>query len=208
MSKVFILSSFPYLFTLLVAIIGAQLNYLVEHTISMPLVEYTLYRVDDSENGETLKYGKKNIQLTKMKYSGSISNITKKQSFKNVQLTILFSKQRQAMFKNSEFRAIPPSALYNYSEETQVQALEYTIDHFQPGFEYQFSFDMLTKDLDVKPMLYIQSDNAIFLSKQTLATWLVRNQSAINVMILLILVFVIAIYMFSLSKVKEEENDK
>ncbi len=213
MTRVFTLSSFPYLFTLLVAIIGAQLNYLIESTISTPLIEYTLDEVGNSEDAISMEVGKKILNFSRVKYFGTISNITKKQSYKNVHLTIMFSEDQQAAFdlnelKRPTFKSIPPSALGNFDDQIQPQAIDYTIEHFQPGFEYQFSFDMLTRDKNVAPILMIQSDDPVFLSEKTWFTSLARNQTKVNIAIMMFLILAISAYLVLLARKggKDSEN--
>ena len=203
MAKVLSLTSFPYLFTILIAVVGAQLNYLIEHTLSTPLIEYTLNLAEEPESEQILKIRDKNIQFTRQTYRGSISNITKNQSFKDVQLTIVFPTGHLAKFENPIFEPIPPSALDNWYDATGSRGLEYTITHFQPGFEYRFSFEVLTENINIKPIPYLQSGSTVHLRERSWITKLVRNQSSVNLTIFTILLLVIGIYLLALFFKKE-----
>jgi len=203
MAKVLSLTSFPYLFTILIAVVGAQLNYLIEHTLSTPLIEYTLNLAEESGNEQVLKVRDKDIQFTRQTYKGSISNITKNQSFKDVQLTIVFPTGHLAKFENPIFEPIPPSALDNWYDATGSRGLEYTITHFQPGFEYRFSFEVLTENNSIKPIPYLQSGSTVHLRERSWITKLVRNQSSVNLTIFTILLLVVGVYLLALFFKKE-----
>lgn len=206
MDRAFTITNFPYLFTLLVAIVGAQLNYLIEDTLSTPLVEYTLSPVDGSLDNQVLTIGKKEVPVIARSYKGRISNITKSFSFKDVQLTIVFPEGRVAVFRKPVFEPVPPSALNNWQDVVGSRGLEYTIAHFQPGFEYTFSFDVLTSDPDTIPKPYLQSSSTVHLKERSWLTKLVRYQSAVNLSIFIILLVVLSLYLAVFIKKKEKRD--
>lgn len=207
MGRALTLTNFPYLFTLLLAIVGAQLNYLIEDTLSTPLVEYTLNLVEGSENAQVLQIGKEEVPVTAQKYKGRILNITKSFSFKDVQLTIVFPEGKLAVFRHPVFEPVPPSALNNWDDVVGSRGLEYTIAHFQPGFEYQFTFETLTSDPGIIPKPYLQSASTVYLRERSWLTQLVRHQSTVNLIIFITLLVVLGLYL-SVILLKREISDE
>lgn len=208
MDSAFKVTNFPYLFTLLVAIVGAQLNYLIEDTLSTPLIEYTLEYVEDLEGEHILKVGKKDMVVTAQKYIGKISNITKSFSFRDVQLTIVFPKGKLAVFKHPNFEPIPPSALDNWDDVVGSRGLEYTIAHFQPGFEYKFSFEVLSVEPGIEPKPYLQSASTVHLKERSWITRLVRHQSIVNFTIFFLLLAVLGFYLIAFVQKREKSDDE
>ena len=129
--------NYPYLLTIIIAIIGFQINYLIKITIETPIVEYELKQISEkNKSGEKIKY-----------YECEFTNITHNYSFKNIALNFLFKKDSNAEIFDPDFKIIPPSALLNV-EKTSLNNLiiQYKIDHMQPGFKYVFIFNTKMKE--------------------------------------------------------------
>ena len=52
MHRLLSLKTFPYLLTLIIAIIGFQINYLIKITTETPTVKYDLYKVSEKTDSE------------------------------------------------------------------------------------------------------------------------------------------------------------
>lgn len=192
--------NFPYLLTIIIAIIGFQINYLIKITIETPIVAYELKEISEKTvKGETIK-----------NYECELKNITNNSSFKNIALNFLFKQDIDAEILNPDFEAIPPSALLNVDPKSLNNLIvQYKIDHLQPGFKYVFTFTTKMKEGEsFSPNLYLQSDDTIAIKKKSFSTWLVENQSLANLIILSTLLALLFIYLVIISKNKGSYNDE
>ena len=200
MYRLLTLRNFPYLLTIIIAIIGFQINYLIKIIIETPVVEYELKETyKETMNGQTIK-----------KFECRLTNITNNSSFKNIVLNFLFPEDIDAEILNPDFKVIPPSALHNVDGPKSLNNLivQYKIDHFQPGFKYILTFTTkMIKGENYSPDIYLQSDDTITIRKKSLLTWLVEKQSLVNFIILATLLFLLIVYMVIISRNKVRHDD-
>jgi hypothetical protein len=192
--------NFPYLLTIIIAIIGFQLNYLIHTTVESPIVEYELKKVHEkSEAGQAIS-----------NYECEITNITNTTSFKNIEIHFLFPEGTNAAILDPSFQVIPPSSLYNVGMNTlNDRIVEFTIDRLQPGFKYLLTFTTKMKEGENHlPNIYLQSANAIKIKPKSLLTTLVEHQSFVNSIILAMLIILVVLYIPIILKKKEPSSDE
>lgn len=201
MNRLFTLEHFPYLFTIVISVIAFQFNYLIKSTLETPTVEYDLKQISE-ETDDTNK-------VTVRKYACEIVNISKNTSFENVILNILFKEDIVAEILNPDFEAVPPSALLNVDKESLNNLIiQYKIARLQPWFKYIFTFTTkMNKGEHFLPDLYFQSKDTITIKKRSLLTWLVKNQSFVNIIIILTLVAVMIPYLVLISRRRGSSNN-
>jgi hypothetical protein len=201
MYRLLTLRNFPYLLTIIIAIIGFQINYLIKITVETPVVEYELEKISEKTmKGQTIR-----------KLECKLTNITNNSSFKNIVLNFLFPEGIEAEILNPDFKVIPPSALHNVDGPESLNNLivQYKIDHLQPGFKYIFTFTTKMKEGEsYSPDIYLQSDDTIAIKKKSFSTWLVEKQSLVNLIILATLLILLIVYMVTISKNKVPHDDE
>jgi hypothetical protein len=185
---------FPYLFTILIGIVGFQINYLIEATVSKPILKYEMRKISEEleeKEGKVL-----------CRYQCELTNITSNRSFKNIKLDITFKEGEEAEIKNPDTIIVPPSALKNVeSVSYNDRIIRYDITHFQPGFKYLFTFDTkMGKCLDFAPLVYFQSDDTLEIKEKSLLTWLIEKQFLVNLLLVLIFIGLLFTYLIMISK--------
>lgn len=82
MYRLLTLRNFPYLLTIIIAIIGFQINYLIKMTVETPVVEYELEKISEKTmKGQTIR-----------KLECKLTNITNNFSFENIVLNFCSQK--------------------------------------------------------------------------------------------------------------------
>jgi hypothetical protein len=196
MHKLLTRKEFPYLFTILIGIVGFQINYLIETTVAKPILKYEIRKISE----ELLKKEGKEYDLCR--YECELTNITNNRSFKKIILHFAFKEGEKAEIKTQDINIIPPSALLNVgSVSYNDRLIEYDIEHFQPGFKYFFIFDTnMEKGLHFTPRLYFQSEDTLEIKEKSLLTWLVEKQFLVNLLLVLIFIILLFTYLIMISR--------
>jgi hypothetical protein len=176
---------FPYLFTLLIALISFHLNYLVSEVSNTPSVEYFL---------TTELINPVDSILNEYQHVCIITNISKNTTFNNLifNFEIDATEHKDYIFDDSII-TVPPASNRD-SENFSIKRLaEFKIKHLLPGFRYEFRFKTISMENN-KPKLFITSGQTLRLLNKSLRTWITKNNFLINLLALSFWFLIIVMY--------------
>ncbi len=186
---------FPYVFTVLLAALSFQLNYIIKDLTEAPVLEYTqhnsLIRKIPGGNLYELEY--------------ELTNISKGTRFDS----LIFSFSYSAGI-NRNIRIWPVATVVQRSDgstydgnspKTSRYGADFLFKNFQPDFGYR----CLTRiEMDsgefVYPAVYIYSNNQLNLQKTGFKSFLIKNQFVINCLITLLFLVMTIVYFAKFKK--------
>ena len=189
----------PYLFVLLVGIIGFFINQVLTNVKAAPIIAYNFENVV-SESKTTDK-----VWCT-------IENISESTRFDTIRFLLKYPSAKaikNKLFNPEEIPVHPASIGQDQNQHPKGQvdstSITYTLINFQPQTRYILEFEILHADVankDDYPFIYLDCRQSLWLEKTSFKTWFVKNQLAFNLITLLIMIILGIVYSFFL-KIKE-----
>ena len=197
MSKADILRTekFPYLLTILFALIGWGLTHSVDRLINSPIIEYKLTK-EFTENRKQL-------------VSYEITNISRDRLFQNIEFKLLHKRGSKGKLSQANSKTFPPMDL---PEQVQFGA-EYatiTIPEFHPDWKFVLTVEMSE---DFYPTLHFSSKNPaagnrpIRLLRSGFETYIIKHELQIIVGLIALWLLTIVIYLAFIAKHNNAEPE-
>jgi hypothetical protein len=190
MNKFFTDDKAPFLFTLLIGLATFQLNNMVSYVADTPMVAYRFKSTSKADTGD----------VTTEQLEMRIENINRKISFNNLIFDLKYRAAIQdtpAQVYDPELIAVAPSKILpDTVVDSRHQLINrYQIANLQPGALYLAKLKVRhNKNINELPKVYLNCSNTVFLTKDNLETWVVRNQFFINFIFLCLWIVLIGIY--------------
>lgn len=177
---------FPYIITILFAIIGWGIVHLVDEFNKKPIVEYEV-STEKKENATEFTY--------------KISNISDNSNFKNLTFVIKTQTDDDTILKHS---VTVPAPMYNHQENngdrspslvvSEANKFAYTVVEFQPDWEVDLKIEKKKSEVP-KLRFYTDSSSAVLLVEKSWETCIYKNEEVIIfALILLCILFVVLYY--------------
>ena len=174
MNKIFTFENFPYLFTLVIAILGFQFNYLVDNSFEVPILEYEFIQI----NADTLidgdYYAEKNLILR---------NISSNKSIDDLNLQLKYPNEQGWKLDFPELDPISPSGRITKDPGYRHNMLNYSIKLIQPGLAYKLTF--FTTSKDVNPLIFYETKSPTKIERRSIYTSILRNHLTINILVMI-----------------------
>lgn len=191
----------PYLLILILSVLGFQLKYFIADIKESPLIEYkwnidSVHYKEGSVNGSATCY---------------ITNLSRCKVLSDMNFEVLFSERallKGAEWTNASIKPLPPASPV-FSEERDLDAYSFKIDHFQPESKYILKIDISNKGNELQlPTFYILSKNSYLLVKAGIYSSMVKYQFYFNLSILILIITVAIVYFIFYIKFKRNETRK
>ncbi len=199
MKNIFQAQQVPYFLTLLIAIIGFQVNYLIDSIVNIPAVEYYFEKnVIKSDDGT--EYYNLNCMVT---------NLSRKTAFDSLSISLRYKNDYE--FTHVELIPVPPASRSGLKESLiDKKYAKYTIVKLQPGSVYELNATVKARKEGsfIFPLLYLATEDTLKMKKRSFSTWISKNQLFINFIIILFWIVIVVIYFKILNKTKSYETEK
>lgn len=190
MQKLLYIDKFPVFLTLMLGLLGYQINTLTKTTLDTPTIEYKNTDKKLSEN---------NIYH----YEYTIQNISSTKSFRGLTINFMFKESSKNKLFSPDIIVVNPSSLHNIETDEQDSLIvEYRIKHLQPNQTYKLLFNA-TIENNEHPKIFLTTDASVRLVNGSFSTWLVKNYVFVNIFLVVFWVITIMVYLFTISKQKE-----
>jgi hypothetical protein len=197
MNRLLITDKYPYVFTLIVAAVAFQFNYMVESAFEIPIIEYAF----NTDQRDSLIGNKPYFHRSLI-----VSNISSNKMIGNLTIQLKYNNADGIDLDFPNMDPVPPARRMAGNDPMyRHNLLHYPIGSLQPGTSYKLQF--FTSAKDQIPNIYYHNDSAALLKQRSFYTMLLRNHIAINFVIMLALVSTLAYYLVKLRTKKIIEND-
>lgn len=174
---------FPYLLTILFALIGWSLTHSVDRLINSPIIEYKLKK-ECSGNGRKL-------------VSYEITNISRDRLFENIEFKLLCKRGCKGKFLQAKLKLPPPMDI---SEEVEMDDdyVKFSIPELHPDWKLLLTVEMSE---DFNPTLHFSSkksanDNKpIRLLRSSFETYLIKHELKIIIGLIVFWSLLIILYL-------------
>jgi hypothetical protein len=200
MKNFFGLKELPFVLTLLLGLLGYQINQVTDSILNSPSVEYSLTEVNKLQLGDTIYKD----------YECLINNITIGKSFKDLTINFICPIKTSLELYDPQIIPVPPSSRSNEEPAPfDKTILVYNIKILQPGDKYELLFKSTSnfKDQNILPSIFLTSSDTVQILKASFATWVVKNYFLINLILVGSWIFLIAIYIIKLNRGRSNEKD-
>lgn len=186
---------FPYLLTILFALIGWGLTHSVDRLINSPIIEYKLKKEFSENGGKTVSY--------------EITNISRDRLFENLEFKLLCKRGYKGKFLKAKSKPFPPMDL---PEEVEFgdEYVKITIPEFHPDWKFILTVKMSE---DFYPTLHFSSKNSatgnkpIRLLQSGFETCIIKHELQIIVGLIALWLLTIVIYLALIGKKNNSEPD-
>jgi len=178
----------PYLLTLLISLIGFQINYITKSLTETPLVEYKFDRSEQSMTDTSFTY------LMKC----NIANLSSDKLFKKVKISVAYpsSQSQSYYFTSPDITIIHPSSLTGPKYVLSDNIVSFFLENVQPQFKYILTAKIVSKKrIETNPFLYVDCEEPMIVKEGGIETFLVENKLAINIALTICLLCLGAAYL-------------
>lgn len=192
MNKLLLSKEIPYLLTILLILLGFQLNLLIEDSKSTPLIEYKYTIKDEIKNGNSVK---KII-------SCRIRNLSSEESFKNLSFVFLHDIASGGKLFDPGYIVVSPSSIQGIKvDQAQNLTVNHIIGHLQPDQEYELLFtSILDKKKTVYPKIFLDTNETVRLIESSPFTFLIKNYFELNILVCIFWIILIIAYVLFFNK--------
>jgi hypothetical protein len=195
----------PFLFTIIIALIGYHLNFLIENQLSSPIITYHFKKIEKKE-----QEGRRIKQL-----ECRIRNISPNRSYDSLSIKIAFKTEDEGdnLIRNAGIIPYSPADIVPSmnTENTLDLMNEYFIPKFQPGTMYVLAMETdqeISPGIPKYPSIYLSSKGTVkIISAYNILAIIARNQVTINLLFIGLWIILGGIYFFKLKKNKKMENE-
>lgn len=194
MKKILKLNEFPVLLTLLIGMLGYQLNDIAKSMLNSPTIEYVFKTIKSKPDG---KYSIDSNICT-------LTNISNTKAFRELTINLKFPSSSNNKIFDPELNVISPSSLHHKEAIPDVDStfVTYELPRIQPGFQYEFFFKTKVPKAEagVMPKVYLSTTDTIRIVERSFKTIIVANYLLISSLLVLFWTLLILGYIYYLLK--------
>lgn len=187
--KLLYTDKFPVFLTLILGLLGYQVNTLTKAVLDAPSIEYKNTKKELTASNTFL-------------YEFTIQNISSTKSFKDLTFNFMFDEMSTMKIFSPDIIVVVPSSLHNIELNSQDSLIvEYKIQHLQPNQLYRLQFKTNhTNNEKESPKIFLTTNDTVRLVSSSFSTWLVKNYVLVNLLLVSFWIVTIVIYIFKISK--------
>ncbi|MCG6186840.1 hypothetical protein [Maribellus maritimus] len=208
MGQMFTRKEFPYLFTILIALIGWTVNHISNRLLDSKIISYSSKTYNKTYSGRIDEYKDSLFEVIEF----SIKNLTQEQLFRNIHFTIMFPDT----IKNGELKILkmrPDSPLYfnvePYEEKVTGKYVSFKVDGLHPKtsiklYVYFFGEKKPNIYLEYQDEPSINKEQPILFLKSGIDTKILEYEIHIFTILLIIWIMLVGFYLFKLKTINYE----